>query len=172
MWRWRMLMFLCGLVLLVDLGVWGFSRLAWPEAVSIALGVRQYRDDYDFICGLSSRGNEIWYYPTVIPIGWDLTSHVRTVQSHRAVSVLDFQYAGYRPTPVDWYYIIGIPLWFVAIISGAGLAVSIRKFRRLIRLRMQGRCGKCGYDLRASSERCPECGTVVARPSTLPAQYL
>ena len=52
------------------------------------------------------------------------------------------------------------PFWFLVIISGAlpsWWALNARRRRRLRRLE-GGRCVKCGYDLRATPDRCPECG--------------
>lgn len=52
-----------------------------------------------------------------------------------------------------------MPCWF-----GAGVCwvmpgwLLVRVMRRRRRQRDAGRCAGCGYDLRASPERCPECG--------------
>jgi len=59
----------------------------------------------------------------------------------------------------DWA--VRIPWWAMAVLMLLlhGL-VMLRGFRaqRGINWRSVGRCGACGYDLRASAERCPECG--------------
>ena len=48
-----------------------------------------------------------------------------------------------------------------------GLIPAIWHVRRLHSRRRQGCCLRCGYDLRATPNRCPECGTVPTTPMTL-----
>jgi hypothetical protein len=48
-------------------------------------------------------------------------------------------------------------LAFVLAFGTAPLLVAVRRYRSHAR---QGRCRTCGYDLRATPERCPECGAV------------
>jgi hypothetical protein len=56
-----------------------------------------------------------------------------------------------------------IALWPLATVFGlVGMGVSIR-WRLLRRWRGKGLCLTCGYDLRASPTRCPECGTPAKR---------
>ena len=57
--------------------------------------------------------------------------------------------------------IIVLPWWFIATLTATPPALAARRLRqrrrRTARVRA-GLCGRCGYDLRASEERCPECG--------------
>lgn len=67
---------------------------------------------------------------------------------------------GYRLVQHD----LPMPYLLLAILCGAmPTAGLVRAFSRRRRVR-NGRCRRCGYDLRATRGRCPECGTVpVAR---------
>jgi hypothetical protein len=57
---------------------------------------------------------------------------------------------------------IMIPHWFViGVFALAPVGVAVAEFVRW-RRRRAGCCAKCGYDLRASSDRCPECGSLVS----------
>jgi hypothetical protein len=66
-----------------------------------------------------------------------------------------------------------VPWWSIAV---AGMLLPALALRRLLEVRLwhrrsrAGLCPACGYDLRASPDRCPECGTVpdpkLDRPAT------
>lgn len=53
---------------------------------------------------------------------------------------------------------------FLAGIPAVCIALRQRDSKRLERYR-KGLCVSCGYDLRASASRCPECGKKVENPS-------
>ena len=58
--------------------------------------------------------------------------------------------------------IVAIPTWPILLLLAIAPALWLRRFRRLRRRERLGLCLRCGYDLRATPERCPECGTAVA----------
>jgi hypothetical protein len=63
--------------------------------------------------------------------------------------------------------LLRVPFWLVWI-AAAALAIALlasRWHRRRVE-HLAGVCAACGYDLRATPERCPECGTVPAARST------
>jgi hypothetical protein len=87
-----------------------------------------------------------------------------------ALGVERFEHAATVSRP-DWV-IFTVPYAYVAAAAAAGpilwLGARLARRRRFGR----GQCGNCGYDLRESSDRCPECGTPVPRredPASAPA---
>jgi hypothetical protein len=76
------------------------------------------------------------------------------------------------PRPVNGFFFGGagsvrvvlVPLSAVAgvlaLLPIASFACAIRRLRRQRRRADAGECAACGYDLRATPERCPECGAV------------
>jgi hypothetical protein len=64
----------------------------------------------------------------------------------------------------SWHY--GVPLWILSICTMVLPLRSLLRVGRAMRERRTtklGRCCACGYDLRATPERCPECGRVPAK---------
>ena len=58
----------------------------------------------------------------------------------------------------DWLVIV--PHWFATLVFAA---LPVNRLARHVRRRHPpGHCPACGYDLRATPDRCPECGTITA----------
>ncbi len=55
---------------------------------------------------------------------------------------------------------IGVSHWLAALLLLVLPALWLKRFHDARRARNVGLCPTCGYDLRASPERCPECGTI------------
>jgi hypothetical protein len=75
-----------------------------------------------------------------------------------------------RATAVRWHE-LRVPCWFLLLVAGSPAAWQARRVVSRLR-RRTGLCPRCGYDLRATPERCPECGTPAAdgpRPGAQPS---
>jgi len=151
MWRWLSFTIgaVCALLTVATIALWVQSY--WrPDAV--VLGDRVH---VTHVLG-SARGSlYYWYAKTVRPDLW-FWSQPGTPQGPEWR--LDW-----GDWDVWWLLRVSCPHWFVflLLIGGALFAVTPtvrRRVRRSIR-RRRGLCPVCGYDLRASPERCPECGT-------------
>jgi hypothetical protein len=85
-------------------------------------------------------------------------------------------YSEDRSRPGDGYSSrsvhIGVSHWLVALPLLAGPMLWLKRFRTMRRARRIGACPDCGYDLRATPDRCPECGAapdVRRRTAAIPA---
>ena len=75
-----------------------------------------------------------------------------------------FHYSVFRDNPSSSIasYGYAVPHWFLILLLGAAGWWAGRSWllaRRHRRRLAEGLCVVCGYDLRASPDRCPECGT-------------
>ncbi|MDB5173601.1 MAG: hypothetical protein JWN51_2374 [Phycisphaerales bacterium] len=109
--------------------------------------------------------------PSPYSANWTFTHFSSEVASRRIISTFDFELHHHEPgLPIGdagWnisdYQIISsarVPFWFCAIAESLIPSVWLWRVVRDPRARQRGSCRVCGYDLRATPDRCPECGTV------------
>jgi hypothetical protein len=64
---------------------------------------------------------------------------------------------GTAPDYIGWAVLV--PLWSTTVAFVIPPIFWYRSWRRRRRTHQKGLCPTCGYDLRATPDRCPECGT-------------
>lgn len=93
---------------------------------------------------------------------WRSTEETGTVQQmiHRTSREPNWEFCGFGfAHSYAWRtWVLTVPDWLVIVLAGAWpLKWTLHK-RRVARRDKSGLCPACGYDLRASPQRCPECG--------------
>jgi hypothetical protein len=99
---------------------------------------------------------------------------------HRAFPDVPREYARSSP-PMPWnaagfgwysgptHASVWLPYWSAALLTAAPPAAWLAGRARRRRRVRAGRCLRCGYDLRATPERCPECGAVPKKAAVISA---
>jgi hypothetical protein len=70
------------------------------------------------------------------------------------------------PSPSKWG-MLEISFWWIMIATFLFPVATLARIFLRNRERPKNYCGSCGYDLRATPNRCPECGTVPPKKETI-----
>ncbi len=76
----------------------------------------------------------------------------------------DFPWNGFESSRIDT---VSVPHWFLIGLSLYPSVVAIIGIRRRRQRGALGQCVNCGYDVRATPERCPECGTIPSKKESI-----
>jgi hypothetical protein len=143
---------------------WVSDELIWTTAhVDVSTG-RAWNENMEYV--QSSRGWWAHGNHSTDPDAWDRYEHsnrpegvrLREFEWRRTPAPLAIQFRATRyggETPVPYWATV------LALAVLPTCRVTLPRVRRWLERRRRdcvGRCGYCGYDLRATPDRCPECG--------------
>ena len=94
--------------------------------------------------------------------------HDREYPPSIATHLYNIQFLGqlFISKPMGWTESLRaawVPHWLVALVFAAWPVRRIYLWERSRRRKKHGLCEGCGYDLRGSTEKCPECGRLIAK---------
>ena len=159
------------LLLLVAVGaLWVRSRW-WYDVVIVSSGSRIYHVapvSRGFYVGEFRGVTEEYRRDHPVRSRWNRTPAGTSSLADDPSARIGLGFAAYRnafspPHPYASYGALLVPYWApVCLFALLPAAAWVRRARRF----PSGSCPDCGYDLRASPERCPECGHAV--PTRMP----
>jgi hypothetical protein len=139
---------LCAIVCVLWARSYGNHDFLWASFAGAELRVHSVAGSFDFWCGRADDPAQPGVSLMRLPLpGDDWAGNLTLFYAYpeRGLATANLR--------------IGVPYW---ALLGIGAVVPVARFfsRRRRRLRMRrGLCPSCGYDVRASPMRCPECGT-------------
>ena len=162
----------CTLLLLLCIAAWArsylpecfFLRIHRGDLILIFVG-EQFATtidpaDYPILGGSTRNGFNPTYSPSSVEtILWRAKTYAAgRPKGYGALwDFAGFQIIAYDR--IDGYVVLVIPLWSIVLMLAGGSGWTWVRCYRQRQRRRPGHCTQCGYDLRGSPERCPECGT-------------
>jgi hypothetical protein len=144
-------------------GIWRIDLVGYGDE-SQEHGVAAIAGQGRFVLGLNVRSDWVG----IQAASWPRTEEMSTVEAAEWLLITGdnepaawHSFAGFL---VGWgpshypFVAVGLPAWFVGLLAATPLAIHYGAKRRRSRRVAQGKCARCGYDLRGSAGECPECG--------------
>jgi hypothetical protein len=98
--------------------------------------------------------------PSSVPVGFLYEKY----RSSHVMSERGFGFGAIKDSSTFVLRRAWMPYWALMLVTAPLAAALPIKFARRMRRRhrhRKGLCLRCGYDLRASTDRCPECGAAI-----------
>jgi hypothetical protein len=152
---------LCLLLCVTTVVFWPLSNTRGRDGIGLAVGIRRapafsYRPGFDVMWGICENNSrcEVWYYTGSLPFIGALDA----IAGNEGIGLSGARVIAYAPNLNDWYFGLALPFWLLGPLSFVGLLRT-----RHHKPPASGHCARCGYDLRATPDRCPECGRIPSK---------
>ena len=109
---------------------------------------------------------ELWRVPAGLALAWAAPLLFRRISNRAGLALLA---VGIHLTACGLGALLAFPLvlLFDMLFLAHLLGEAVDRLHAKSKARNKGLCEVCGYDLRATPHRCPECGTITAAPATV-----